>query len=151
MHFRFTIILIALCAVLMPTTGQNSSQNSLKSAAPACPVAKDLVNTDLFGAWVLELQSAAGAAVSTRLTMERNPEFAESLAGHFMQGSVRYEVFGDIEDGALDLEESNNGKDIIAIWKGRVSEGSCGQAITGTRRFVATQAEQRFVLRRAGW
>jgi hypothetical protein len=151
MHFRFTIILIALCAVFLPAIGQNSSQNSLKNAAPACPATKDLINTDFFGAWVLELQSASGASVSTRLTMERNPEFAESLAGHYLQSSVRHDVYGDIEDGALDLEETNNGKDIIAIWKGRISEGSCGKAITGTRRNVTTQAEQRFVLRRAGW
>jgi hypothetical protein len=148
---RFTIILIALCAVFMTAIGQNDPLNSLSNTAPACPAAKDLVNTDFFGTWVLELQSTAGSAVSTRLTIERNPEFAESLAGNFLQDNVRHEVFGDIEDGVLDLEETNNGKDIFAIWKGRVSEGSCGKAITGTRRFVATQAEQRFVLRRSGW
>jgi hypothetical protein len=148
---RYTIILIALCAVFLNARGQNEPKNNLKNDASTCPAPKDLVNTDLFGAWVLELQSAAGAAVSTRLTMERNPEFAESLAGHFLQGSVRHDVFGDIEDGVLDLEETNNGKDIFAVWKGSVSEGSCGKAITGTRRNVVTQAEQRFVLRRSGW
>jgi hypothetical protein len=151
MLLRITTLFIALCAVLMTARGQNELKNSLKNDAPTCPAAKDLVNTDFFGAWVLELQSASEAAISTRLTMERNPEFTESLAGHFLQGSVRHEVFGDIEDGALDLEESHNGKDIIAIWKGRVSEGSCGKAISGTRRAVDTQTEQRFVLRRAGW
>jgi hypothetical protein len=148
---RITILFIALCAVLIPAIGQNEPQNSLKNTAPTCPAAKDLVNTDFFGAWVLELQSASEAVISTRLTMARNPEFSESLAGYFLQGSVRHDVFGDIEEGALDLEESNNGKDIFAIWKGRVSEGSCGKAITGTRRNVLTQAEQRFVLRRSGW
>jgi hypothetical protein len=148
---RYTIILIALCAVFTPAKGQNEPKNSVKSEASACPAAKDLINTDFFGAWVLELPDGSGSASTLRLTMQRNPEFAESLAGYFLQGSVRHDVYGDIEDGALDLEESNNGKDIVAIWKGRVSEGSCGKAITGTRRNVATQAEQRFVLRRAGW
>ncbi len=151
MHLRYTIVLIALCAVFMPAAGQNS----LKDATIACPAAKDLLNTDFFGTWVLELQadtrSKGTVTTTTRLTMERNPEFAESLAGHFLQGNMRHEVFGDIEDGALDLEESSNGKDIIAIWKGRVREGSCGQAIVGTRRLVATPLEQSFVLRRAGW
>jgi hypothetical protein len=151
MQLRFTIILIATYAVLLPASGQNLPQNDAKTALQACPAAKDLINTDLFGAWVLELQNPAGALIATRLTIKRNPEFAESLAGAFELGGQRHEVFGDIEDGALDLEESNNGKDIIAIWKGQVSAGSCGQAITGTRRLVATQAEQRFVLRRAGW
>jgi hypothetical protein len=64
---------------------------------------------------------------------------------------VRHDVYGDIEGGALDFEESNNGKDIIAIWKGRVSEAGCGRAISGKRRDVLTQTEQNFVLRRAGW
>ncbi len=161
MPFRLTLIFIALCATFMSAIGQNSSKNTAPSAAPICPGAKELANTDFFGAWVLELQSgtggsggtagAMGVTQTTRLTFERNPEFAESLAGHFLQGSLRHEVFGDIEEGSLDLEESNNGKDIIALWTGRVQVGSCGKAITGTRRLVDMQAEQRFVLRRAGW
>lgn len=144
MKHRITLFFIALYAVFSPATGQNDSQNTTQS----CPAVKDLVNTDLFGAWTLELQ---GATATRRLTLLRNPEFAESLAGSFELSNVRHEVFGDIEDGALELEESNNGKDIIAIWRGRVREGSCGQAITGTRRLTATQEEQSFVIRRAGW
>jgi hypothetical protein len=150
MRFQKTIIFIALCAGFMPAIGQNQSQNDQKSEMN-CPAAKDLINTHLFGTWTLELPSTTGAAITSRLAMERNPEFAESLAGAFFLGNVRHEVFGDIEDGALDLEETNNGKDIFAMWKGRVMEGSCGKAITGTRRLVSTQVEQAFVLRRTGW
>ncbi len=150
MRFRFTIILIALYAVWMPAIGQNGLKNDGLPPS-SCVDAKDLVNTDLFGAWTLELQSNASASITARLTLERNPEFAESLAGHFMQSTIRHEVFGDIENGVLDLEETNNGKDIIAIWKGSVVSGSCGKALTGTRRLVSTQLEQSFVLRRTGW
>lgn len=150
MQTRNTIIMIALCAVFMRATGQNSSTPETKTV-PHCAAANVLTNADLFGAWTLELQSQTGLATTTRLTMERNPEFAESLAAHFMLGGVRHEAFGDIEDGALDLEESNNGKDIIAIWKGRVVNGSCGQAITGSRRLTSQSNEQAFVLRRSGW
>ncbi len=150
MQHRITIILIALCAVCMRASGQNDLKN-MAQLAVVCPVTKDLSNADLFGAWTLQLQSSTSAASTMRLTLERNPEFAESLAGNFQIGTLRHDVFGDIEDGTLDLEETNNGKDIIALWKGRVQEGSCGQAITGTRRLVNTAAEQNFVLRRAGW
>lgn len=154
MKYRLAIFLIALTAVWMPATGQNDLKNDTKPDA-SCPEAKDLVNTDLFGAWILELQSGASPASTTRLTLERNPEFAESLAGSFMQGAIRHEVYGDIENSVLDLEESNNGKDIIAIWKGRVVSSGCNRAIAGTRRILgATEAshiEQNFVLRRAGW
>ena len=154
MRLHLAIFFIALCAVLTPASGQNDLKNAAEKAAN-CPEAKDLVNTDLFGNWTLELQSNSGAASTTRLTLERNPEFAESLAGYFLQGSIRHEVFGDIEAGVLDLEESNNGKDIIAIWKGRVASSGCNPAITGTRRIIdasaVTPIEQSFVLRRSGW
>jgi hypothetical protein len=150
MRCQNTIISIALCAVFLPAIGQNLPPNDSKNQ-PSCSATKDLININLFGSWTLELPSSTSAAITSRLTMERNPEFAESLAGAFFLGNVRHEVFGDIEDGALELEETNNGKDIFAIWKGRVVEGSCGKAITGTRRLMSTQAEQSFVLRRTGW
>lgn len=134
----------------MPARGQNEPKSDTKITV-TCPDAQNLINTDLFGAWVLELQSGSASPITTRLTLERNPEFAESLAGAFLLGSIRHEVFGDIEAGALDWEETNNGKDIIAIWKARVEGGSCGKAITGTRTLVSTQIEQSFVLRRSGW
>jgi hypothetical protein len=149
MKTYFAIIFIAINALGACGNAQIHAQNSAPISS-ICKSSKELINTDLFGAWTLQLQTAAGA-ISTRLTMERNPEFAESLAGHFFNIAKRHDVFGDIEDGALEFEESNNGKDIIALWRGRVTDGSCGQAITGTRRLVNTTIEQNFVLRRAGW
>jgi hypothetical protein len=142
------IFLIALYAYSMPGSGQNSLKNDLSTAT--CIAAKEWVNTDLFGAWSLLLEGA-GSSVVTRLQLQRNPEFAESLAGSYAVGEKKFEVFGDIEEGALDLEETHNGQDISAIWKGRVAEGSCGQTILGTRRRTADNAEQSFVLRRPGW
>jgi hypothetical protein len=109
-----------------------------------------LINTDLFGEWSLLLEGG-GSSMVTRLQLRRNPEYAESLAGSYRLGDSVREVFGDIEEGAFDLEESANGKDISAIWKGRIVEGSCGQTILGMRRNVADQSEQNFVLRRPGW
>jgi hypothetical protein len=154
-HLRFTIILIALCAQYITANSQNGLKNDA-STSTACNANKDWIASDFYGNWVLELSSAGavgagGNLQSTRLIFKQNPEFAQSLAGEFSLGGMRVEVFGDIEDGALDLEESANGKDISAIWKGRVAGGSCGQAIIGTRRLEAEQTEQRFVLRRAGW
>ena len=143
-----TIILIALSAYSTWTFAQNSLKNSAQE--PTCVSAKDLVNTDLFGAWSLLLEGG-GSSIVTRLQLQRNPEFAESLAGSFLLGDKKFEVFGDIEEGAFDLEETQNGSDISAIWKGRVAEGSCGQTILGTRRNVADNSEQSFVLRRPGW
>jgi hypothetical protein len=152
MKIRHTLILIAFCAVFIRAYGQNEPKNALSQAAPSCKATADFISTDLFGAWVLELSSAGSASTqTTRLIFQRNPEFAESLAGEFEWLGARVEVFGDVEAGSIELEESTNGKDISGLWKGRIAEGSCGQAITGTRRILATQTEQSFVLRRAGW
>lgn len=154
MRIQLTIISIALWAVYMPATGQNDLKND-KRAVANCPDAKALVSADLFGAWSLLLEGA-GTSQITRLQLQRNPEFVESLAGSFLLDGKKFEVFGDIEDGALELEESDNGKDISALWKGRVVDGSCGQTIVGTRRITSTNdnnngSEQNFVLRRPGW
>jgi hypothetical protein len=145
---RFTIILIATTAHIHWANGQIHSKTIAETAR--CVAAKDLVNTDLFGVWSLLIEGS-GSSVVTHMQLQRNPEFAESLAGSFQMGEKKFEVFGDIEEGAFDLEESANGKDISAIWKGRVAEGSCGQTILGTRRNVADNTEQSFVLRRPGW
>jgi hypothetical protein len=152
MKIRFAPIFIALCAVFTWAHGQNEPKNASAKSADACKAAADLINTDFFGVWILQLDAAGSLqAQTTRLVFKRNPEFSESLAGEFDGQGQRIEVFGDVEAGSLELEESNNGKDISGLWKGRVAEGSCGQAIAGTRRILATQTEQPFVLRRAGW
>ena len=50
----------------------------------------------------------------------------------------------------MSLEESDDGTRISAVWDGTVAEGSCGTAITGTRR--AGELMTNFVLRRSrGW
>lgn len=54
-----------------------------------------------------------------------------------MRGTVEKEgitaqVSGDVDDGDLTLEESNNGTNISATWIGRVVDGSCGKEIQGT-------------------
>jgi hypothetical protein len=154
------LFFIACCAGFMPAMGQIQPQNQhskplqeTPAGSASCKSAKELENTDLFGSWVLELQSAQSAQ-TLRMQLKRNPEYAESLAGEYELDGKKREVFGDIEEGALELEESDNGKDISAIWKGRVSEGSCGRAFTGTRRLTnpgQTASEQNFILRRSGW
>jgi hypothetical protein len=154
MRFSLSValVLIAFSTVFMPASAQNSLKNG--SEGSRCVATQDLVNTDLFGAWSVLLEGG-GKSVVTRMQLQRNPEFAESLAGRFEVEGKSFEVFGDIDAGAFDLEEANNGKDISAIWKGRVAEGSCGQTILGTRRSVAQNSdqssEQSFVLRRPGW
>jgi len=42
------------------------------------------------------------------------------------------QVVGDVDDGQLTLEESEDGKRISATWLGEVTEGRCGKEIRGT-------------------
>jgi hypothetical protein len=152
----FATLFIAINLYFVPGRSQNLPEKPMQGASAAtaaCKSAKELENTDLFGNWVLELQSAQGVQ-TLRMQLKRNPEYAQSLAGEYELDGKKREVFGDIEEGALELEESDNGKDISAIWKGRLSEGSCGRAFTGTRRLTnpaLSTLEQNFILRRAGW
>jgi hypothetical protein len=147
-----TLIFIAISSIWMRASAQNSLKIPVQNTAleARCPALADLQNTDLFGAWSLLLEGG-GKSVVTRLQLKRNPDFAESLAGSFNLEGKTFEVFGDIEAGAFDLEETANGKDISAIWKGQVVQGSCGQTILGKRRHVQDNSEQNFVLRRPGW
>lgn len=150
MRVGLPIALFLIASLSVSTRASAQILPGSRAAEPRCAAVQDLVNTDLFGAWSLLLEGG-GTSVVTRLQMQRNPEYAESLAGHYEVGASKREVFGDIEQGSLDLEESANGKDISALWKGRVLEGSCGQTIVGKRRSTVDNSEQNFVLRRPGW
>jgi hypothetical protein len=154
------LFLIAFCALSVSANDQNDLKNSGSNAVtgPAtCKAVSELVSSDFYGDWILALQTTDRSAgtnatvQNARLTLNRNPDFPESLSGEVSLNGQRTEVFGDIEDGTLEFEESINGKDISAIWKGKIADGSCGRAITGTRTLTANGTEQGFVMRRGGW
>ncbi len=146
-RYRNTIFFIAACASFYWATAKNDTQNALV----ACPKPQAIISTDLYGVWNVELGSANGAAPSRSpaspqhglVRFEQNPEFEDSIAGWFELGSATVFVAGDIDEGQFSLEESDDGKRISAVW-----EGSCGKAITGSRR-VGEQVSS-FVLRKAG-
>jgi hypothetical protein len=160
-RWQYAIIFIAIGAINTGAHAEKRLKNDVfqisfevfhaQMQPVSCKAVRQLVNTDLFGVWVLDLQQGSAGAVSARLELFQNPEWKESLAGRFtLSGSAR-EMFGDVEEGAVEFEETDNGQDIRAIWKGRVAEGSCNTAILGTRRDVTSNIEQPFVLRRSGW
>ena len=94
------------------------------------------------------------------LLLEKNAEHEDSLSGwlSFVTTSAasgalavpttKILVVGDVEEGVLSLEESQDGSSISGQWDGEIAPGSCGRAITGTRR--VGELQMRFVLRRAG-
>ena len=164
------IILIANYHPLAWTTGHSDAKNA---PLAACLAATEVSPLHLYGLWRAEWPADAGRpAVRATLLFEKHAEFAQSLSGGIRREGTELagptppepqlaQVAGDVEDGEFNLEESANGRDITAVWTGRVVEASCGKEITGTWTAInpstttASTPEPRerpFVLRkRAGW
>jgi hypothetical protein len=150
MNRLFAICFIAACATSPWAHGQNAPQNTAPS--PSCPAPAELKIASLYGTWVLEISSADGAQILLRgrVELEKNPEYAGSVSGWLYLQDRKIFVAGDLSEGEVSLEESDDGTRISAVWEGEVAEGSCGKAITGTRR--AGEVMTTFVLRRSnGW
>ena len=118
-------------------------------AQAACPDTADLRADMLQGRWQVELQDASTGAVQLwQLELGPHPDYPGSLRGTLAQGSVRYPVAADLDDGELTLEESHDGRQIAATWLGEVVEGSCAQVLRGVRQSGSAPATQQgFVLR----
>ena len=115
----------------------------------------------LQGLWQAQLQpSQDGATASTppataTLRLGPHPELAQSVRGTVQRDGITAQVSGDVDEGDLTLEESNNGTNISATWTGRVVDGSCGKEIRGTWNNVTpnpTLQTAEFVMRKkASW
>ncbi len=150
MHKLVTLFFIAACATPQWANGQNAPQHTAPSTS--CPSPSELKIASLYGTWVLEISSADGTQMLQRgrVELEKNPEYAGSVSGWMYVPGRKIFVAGDLSKGEVSLEESDDGTRISAVWEGGVAEGSCGKAITGTRR--AGEVMTTFVLRRSsGW
>jgi hypothetical protein len=121
-------------------------------AASCLPVAQ-LKATDLFGQWTVQFSNPPrGLPAQARMQLHRHAEFSESLAGMVLRnlgaapgGKVpghapRAQLAGDIEGGAVMLDESSNGTNLTASWDGRVVEGSCGKLVEGLWKDLSSDA-----------
>jgi hypothetical protein len=145
-----TMFCIAACATSHWASGQNAPQNT--SPDTRCPAPSELKISSLYGTWVLEISSEDGTRILQRgrVELEKNPEYAGSVSGWMYLQDRKIFVAGDLSQGEVSLEESDDGTRISAVWEGAVADGSCGKAITGTRRVGEVMTT--FVLRRSsGW
>ncbi|WP_332813140.1 hypothetical protein [Ramlibacter sp.] len=115
------------------------------AGADACPSPADVTQAHLLGLWRAEFE---GLPQGATLLLERHPEYAQSLRGAINRNGGRGLVAGDIEDGALTLEESADGRRIDAAWLGDVVEGSCGREIRGSWQPQDDRPARSFVLRK---
>jgi hypothetical protein len=112
--------------------------------AAACPSAADVAQAHLLGEWQAQFEGAAPQSV----TLGKHAEFAETVRGFIEREGRRIAVAGDVDDGDLTLEESEDGVRISAVWLGEVVEGSCGREIRGTWKAESATDERKFVLKK---
>ncbi len=103
----------------------------------------------LHGTWLAELDDQPAAAT---LIVGKHPELAGSVSGTVTRHGLTTQMAGDVDDGELTLEESQDGQHISATWLGTVVDGSCGKEIKGTWQAEASPAAHTFILRKkVGW
>jgi hypothetical protein len=74
-----------------------------------------------------------GSGHQWTLQLGPHPEHKGSLRGELTQGTLRYPVVADLDNGEFTLEESHDGQRIAATWLGEVVAGSCGRVLQGQR------------------
>ena len=122
------------------------------TGAAACPAAADLTPAHLWGLWRVSFDGGEGAPTSATVLFEKHPERAESVRGAINRDSVQSLLAGDVDEGVLALDESDDGLQITATWSGNVADTSCGKEFTGTWRRSKDNTERSFVLRKLpGW
>lgn len=141
-----TILLITACVIASTAIAQDAST---PSSTPACPPVKSIQAPQLYGAWKIELTANGQTG---KLTLRQHPEFSESLRGELSYGATKSIASGDLEEGELNLDESNDRVSLTATWTGKLVESSCGKEIRGEWHDLAKNISSPFILRReAGW
>lgn len=113
-----------------------------------CIAAQDVKPTNLYGLWHFSLWPAGGnedAAVSRgAMLLEAHPEYPGSVRGQLQRSTradeAKAQVSGDVTDGEFNLDESDDGVAMSAVWTGSLSPTDCRPDIRGTRRAAEGRA-----------
>ncbi len=121
-------------------------------ATQAQPCADDgpMQDSQLLGQWTGTIEGQAG---TVQLQLGPHPQWKGTVKGtierHGSEGARRPMV-GDVDDGTVTLEESEDGQRISATWLGTVVEGSCAREIRGDYLEGEDAGPKPFVLRKLG-
>jgi hypothetical protein len=113
------------------------------SLPPTCPAPKEVKPEQLHGIWAVQLDESGP---QWTLRLGPHPEHQGSLRGELTQGTLRYPVVADLDNGEFTLEESHDGQRIAATWLGEVVAGSCGRVLKG-QRIGPQERRQAFLIR----
>ena len=163
----FAIFLIAAYALCTSATAQNDQKKAPTAAAPAlaassstaavtdaCPVAKGMRASQIFGLWAVRFSHPpTGLPATATMLLERHAEFSDSLAGMVSRDlgtaagtpaiaghAAKALLAGDLEDGLLLLDESSDKISITGTWNGEMVAGSCGKTFAGSWKDTSKSA-----------
>jgi hypothetical protein len=112
--------------------------------AAECPHVDQVDQGHLLGVWQAQVEGSD----PVNITLAKHPEFAQTVRGQLEREGRRVMVAGDVVDGELTLEESQDGRRISAVWLGDVVEGSCGREIRGTWKAEGAPVQRPFTMRK---
>ena len=164
---RLAIALFFAALSAFQTSGyaQNIAQNSPPSVKATCLGPAQVDTHHLHGLWQVRLYDGplpddSRTPVSRTptqegtLLFERHPEHADSLRGtlKLKDGPGTLWLSGDLDEGELILDESDDGRRITAVWVAYPTAAGCGRELRGNRRMADDDRLQTLVLTRsASW
>ncbi|MET0311609.1 MAG: hypothetical protein ABW051_06120 [Burkholderiaceae bacterium] len=147
---RAACLLLALAAAA--AGAQTPPRPAASGTVPGtvhCPTPEKTEARDLFGLWRAEME---GEQQPFTVLFEKHPEIDDRVYGGINRLGQQALLAGDVDDGVLTLDESDDGLQISAVWSGNVLPNSCGKEIRGTWTNLKTDKDSGFVLRKApGW
>lgn len=138
-----TALLAAALAVL-------SGCASTRGGSADCPTdARDLPLESLYGNWEARFDNLPAVAV---VQLGKHPDY-DGVRGTITRNGANpakatvAQLAGDVDDeGALSIDESQDGRAISGVWSGKLQTGSCGREFRGTWRNAADESTHPFVL-----
>lgn len=146
----------ALAALLVGAVcALSGCATSLAGNDPNCPAdARQLPLQSLYGQWEARFDSLPAAAT---VQLGKHPDYdgvRGTITRHGGNNPAKASVAqlaGDVDDeGALSIDESQDGRAISGVWSGKLQAGSCGREFRGTWRDAADESTHPFVLSKTG-
>jgi hypothetical protein len=139
------------CALSGCATGAGTGAGTGSADCPAD--ARQLPLQSLYGQWEARFDSLPAAAT---VQLGKHPDYdgvrgtITRHGGTAAKTSVA-QLAGDVDDeGALSIDESQDGRAISGVWSGKLQAGSCGREFRGTWRDAADESTHPFVLSKTG-
>jgi len=153
---------LACAAAFVWSAAAPAMAQGTASTVPAACQSVHMQPGQLYGQWSLLLWPEDGTRSSPVATgtahFERHPEFPGSVRGRLTLSTAAGQnlLSGDATDGEFQLDESEDGVAISAVWYAVVNPADCGRRLQGTRRPAegrpASEVLLNFELRKVpGW